>query len=355
MRKLYTKEKTSDEQYFYFLDILRWFCAINVVFWHYQFFYTEVIGAHVYSKFTPPFYKFLNFFYSGNLGAVTMFWMISGFVISFKYSGGFNSRKEFLLNRFARLYPLHILALILTAILQYSFLWRTGKFLVYTKNNFVDFFLNLFMINGWGPSNYISFNAPFWSVSLEIIIYVLFAVTLNKTYRYGPLLPIFFTGLFFILNKFHVHHNFALWECGEYFYIGVIINYYRKLLVGRRIWLFILVVSFFSLCDKSDRRLFIQLLIVMLVLFLDFSKKLMRVSKIKILGDISYSIYLIHFPITILILLAIHEFNLNQNKYASNMWFLFLYIICLNISGMLLYTFFEKPIRRKIKEIFSSQ
>ena len=84
------------------------------------------------------------------------------------------SGKEFFLLRFSRLYPLHFITLIIVCLLQLYSIKKTGSYIVYSNNDLKHFLLNLFFISGWGGYEGPSYNAPIWSVSLELFAYICF-------------------------------------------------------------------------------------------------------------------------------------------------------------------------------------
>ena len=107
------------------IELLRFISAFMVLVWHYQQFYLpynpfsnlEIILS---SRSIQPFYKLLNIFYNfGNKG-VDFFFIISGFVFAHVYLSKYNkaSFKTFFVNRLARLYPLHLLTLLVVLLLQ---------------------------------------------------------------------------------------------------------------------------------------------------------------------------------------------------------------------------------------------
>ena len=167
---------------FYYLELLRFFSAVSVLIYHYQHFfkpYTSFSTIDIsVNKFIQPFYSFLNILYNyGNLG-VPMFWAISGFVFAHVYLGKDKNvnGKQFFINRFARLYPLHFATLLIVALAQIINHKLFGNFQIYEFNDLYHFFLQVFFISAWGFEKGYSFNAPIWSVSIELIIYMLFLI-----------------------------------------------------------------------------------------------------------------------------------------------------------------------------------
>ncbi len=102
--------------YFVSLDLLRFICATSIVFWHYQGFYSGNQNSLVsFMAEDQPFYSYFKLFYNQTFLAVPIFWIISGIVLSHVYLNYKSTIdiKSFITNRFSRLYPLHIITLIL--------------------------------------------------------------------------------------------------------------------------------------------------------------------------------------------------------------------------------------------------
>ena len=72
--------------------------------------------------------------------------------------------------------PLHLLTLLLVAAGQLCFKASAGAYFVYPYNDLYHFFLNLFFASSWGFEKGLSYNAPVWSVSVEVALYALFFV-----------------------------------------------------------------------------------------------------------------------------------------------------------------------------------
>jgi peptidoglycan/LPS O-acetylase OafA/YrhL len=120
-----------------------------------------------------PFDNFLNLGFQKGFLAVQLFWMISGFVIANIYIGGNTSFSRFMRNRFARLYPLHFITLLIVAFLQFICYYFFDKTILYpvTTRYFIE---NLFSISSILHPGEQSFNGPIWSVSVELLAYVIF-------------------------------------------------------------------------------------------------------------------------------------------------------------------------------------
>jgi peptidoglycan/LPS O-acetylase OafA/YrhL len=119
--------------------------------------------------------------------------------------------------------------LTIVAILQFISLKLVGHWQIIGHNDPYHFFLNLFMVSNWGFQKGDSFNSPFWSVSVEISIYIIFALF----YRYLNKLWAATLGLFLfvLLQNFDVLTGIT--GCGKYFFAGVVIYSFlqQKLLI----------------------------------------------------------------------------------------------------------------------------
>jgi peptidoglycan/LPS O-acetylase OafA/YrhL len=161
---------------FYLLDALRGAASLSVVIWHYQGFFPSEI-------FTPeiqPLYTVLKPFYLYGFHAVELFFVLSGFVFFSQYLQKIQLRHvtplRFFVLRFSRLYPLHFVTLLFVAALLLVSQKIEGPSIGYPCNDAYHFVLNLLLISHWGLQKCFSFNGPTWSVSVEVLLYVLFFV-----------------------------------------------------------------------------------------------------------------------------------------------------------------------------------
>ena len=114
---------------FYGLDISRGFASLSVVFWHWQHF--AFVGTSLPQDFmreSLPLYEILRLFYEkGRLG-VDYFFLLSGFIFFWRYRESIKdkmvSARAFFVKRFSRLYPLHVLTLLIVALLQMLYFSR---------------------------------------------------------------------------------------------------------------------------------------------------------------------------------------------------------------------------------------
>ena len=124
--------------------------------------------SHAYSHFTG-WGSGYNFFRNATF-AVDIFFILSGIVLYHNYQLKIKNGmvKEFLLSRFLRLYPLHIIAMMLIPL---SLFISTGNaFPGWTlQPTFLRFFSDLLLLNNF--SGLVAFlNPPTWSISSELFV-----------------------------------------------------------------------------------------------------------------------------------------------------------------------------------------
>lgn len=145
-----------------------------------------VFAAHSYV--IDPYFS--HFLYKEGFVGVSFFFVLSGFIIAYNYQRKFEqekvSRPEFWVARFARIYPLHVIALFLLVI--------TGGYIgALNGDTILQFFSQLFLLHPFIPKTeyFFAFNSPSWSLGCEQLFYFLFpflALRLNKPNKLSWLL-----------------------------------------------------------------------------------------------------------------------------------------------------------------------
>uniref|UniRef100_UPI003B3A7C47 acyltransferase family protein n=1 Tax=Spirosoma sp. TaxID=1899569 RepID=UPI003B3A7C47 len=126
-----------------------------------------------------------EFIYNSDM-FVDFFFVLSGFVIVYNYKSisSFDQFKTFLQKRIVRVYPLHFLMLM--AFLGIELSKHSLSAYIHVNrlenehNNIYSFFTSLFLVNSikmFGIKD-VSWNIPSWSISAEMISYIVFGLTL---------------------------------------------------------------------------------------------------------------------------------------------------------------------------------
>ncbi len=169
---------------FYSLDVIRGLAALTVVVWHWQHFLLGGTDAGAFQQTGQPFYSQLALLYHWGWLAVDFFFSLSGFVFFWLYGQAVAERRvgagAFFVARFSRLYPLHLVTFIAVMLGQAFYRSENAAFFVYSFNDGYHAVLNLFMASGWGLEKGPSYNGPIWSVSIELLLYLMFFVLCRR-------------------------------------------------------------------------------------------------------------------------------------------------------------------------------
>ena len=301
--------------------------------------------------------------YLGRIGfyGVCMFYVLSGLTLYIVYqnkmNNGFNSIKLFLLKRFFRIFPLLWLVIFFSV---FRSLFFNNSYTEYGK-----LFLNLTGLFGFFSwSNYIGMGV--WSIGNELVFYSLFPIlifALHKSkslfffiYLFSFMLFIYFT--FFKLNDINAsdywHYYTNPLNHLFYFTSGLPIGVISKYKLNNKVLLsiFFSSVIFFlfwpiegseyNVSNGVNRVLFTLSSILISLFFLHRNISFPGFLKrfFSFLGEISYSIYLLHPIVITLVLLIGHRFfeksQMNDTIFVSISLFLTL------LSSYISYTYFEK-------------
>lgn len=321
---------------------------------------------------TKSFFSNENFqfiFKQANVG-VSYFFMLSGFVMIIAYHKKTKINfKDYMRNRFARIYPVYLLALLLLLAL----------FVISRQVRFTDFILNLFMVQAWVPNKALVFNIPAWSLSVELFFYALFPLVYNRYYskiNYIKLIvPII---LFWCVSQLVYHYLLGQTHLTDLFYSNTDIKYHpvfhlNAFLLGNLAGLYfvknsnkiknydlaiicvtalILIALKFPIGLNFHNGLLAVLFIPLIVLMSlnnGFITKLFNKKAFIFLGEISYGLYILQFIVWI----YISDYRLNKyfglDKAEDFLFCFFLRLSILIIISALSYVYIETPIRNRIK------
>lgn len=264
------------------LDSLRGLAAIFVVIYHYFFRYNEIFG---HDRMT------VSWAYWGKFG-VELFFLISGFVIFISLSKT-KRPLDFIVSRFARLYPAYIFSVVFTFIVVTCF-GLEGRGVSVTEA-----VGNLFILHEYLRIPHV--DGVYWTLTVEVTFYFIMLVfyifnKLDKVELYLTcvvLISIFSSFGFFDINKYI--YKILIIKHLSLFLMGILV--YKKLNFDFSLlqWA-CLVVNIFNISVVYD---FIGFIFVLCVLFLFFIsvryRPLFLDNRIFIfLGSVSYPLYLIH-------------------------------------------------------------
>lgn len=262
---------------------------------------------------------------------VDLFFVLSGIVMSLSYVDGEFGRfslREFMVRRLARVYPLHIVMLFANLLFR---LLRIGLVMAgvvaaapaaFEVNNAYSFFLNLLLLHSMGFIDYLSWNAPSWSISVEFYTYLVFGLivliaqqmrSLLWFYVLSGLLAVGSLGVIvFLLDKrsLGLQTDFGILRCFVSFFLGVLTVRIVKFSPGKlrpamqgllQLIAMIASIAIVSLAEANPALTFLAPLTfaVFLGSLLAYPNalvvpRILVASPLVWLGRRSYSIYMVH-------------------------------------------------------------
>ncbi|WDF59091.1 acyltransferase [Flavobacterium sp. KACC 22758] len=338
------------------LTFTRFLAAISIVIFHYgkkSFIFNNNIVSFI--------------FFNANV-CVSYFFVLSGFVMMIAYGNkSVFSVKDYFRNRFARIYPLYFFAILLVLFLQ-----------IRTKNlDLLGLFLNVLMIQTWIPGQALMFNPPGWSLSVEFLFYAIFPLVLNMfvkndNFKKNTIVII----LFWILSQVLFQTLFAFYEENESssmrdllmynplmhineFLIGNLAGYFfiKKIQDKRSNYDFpvLVIIGLVFLALKLPLNLnfhngLLAVLFIPLIILISlnngFITTLFQKKAFVFLGEISFGIYILQFPVYSLI----SAFSINKYLHLNDPTIVFfLRLVILIILSSFTYIYIEKPLGNKIR------
>ncbi len=289
------------------LDSWRGLCALWVALYHFR------VLSHVNDAWLTR-HGFI---------AVDFFFALSGFVIAHAYGDKLTSgahRVRFFLRRFGRLYPLHILTLAAVVAMETA-RWIVGLKLGHdlgrpafsNDTSLTALAANVLLVQGLGLFDRFSWNIPSWSISVELAVCVIFAAT--SVLRRPLATALVLAGGASLLLYWLAHND--PWEghtaltrgvCG--FFMGVLAQRLHGLFRARDWslpgWVeFAAPVLAFGAMWFWDQTLWpaSALMFAIIVFIFAFEagplSRLMKIPMLMAWGEVSYSIYLIHYPLVL--------------------------------------------------------
>nr|WP_315029596.1 acyltransferase [uncultured Chryseobacterium sp.] len=297
---------------------LRGIVALWVTFFHFSYFRSDIIQDIVGKGYV----------------AVDIFFVLSAFLLTVSYSErfkslNFNVIQTFYKKRINRIYPVYIVSVIVIAL----FFIDTSK----TK-----FLINAALVQCFFNPNYL-LNVVYWSLSTEWICYLVFPFMLWSVMRFkirGEILIIISLILRFILpylpDHLYLHSdipmqmgksskyldipyglNSLLRTVSSYFLgIGIVLLPRIKIKKDGFVIYAILILSVLLLYTEKGL-LLIPLLSALMIKYLykggtNYVKQFLETRVVYFLGNISYSLYIIHFIIVKQKIVILSSYHLNN-------------------------------------------
>lgn len=320
--------------YFRSIQVLRFAAALYVTLFHI---------THWWNYNEDSFPKLFRFGY----GAVDLFFVISGFVIvqsACTLQPGWASMLEFLKNRLGRIYPAYWLFLLL---------FIAAGMIDISGRTWGGFWRAFFLIPG-----YKSIIITTWTLRYEMYLYFLMAlIVINRKLKY---VLYFLFGLALAANIMKLLapllHNWQIPIYGLYnefmleIFIGAAIwLLYQKVPVWLAIGLSIIGLVWFFTPIKTQTSHLLDFGIPSAMLIagltaLEFHRKINVPEFLVLLGNASYSLYILHTPVISTVLKNI------KIEYATNKLVLLLLVVITLVLAVYSYLYIERPILRWLKK-----
>jgi peptidoglycan/LPS O-acetylase OafA/YrhL len=360
----------STKPHYPILDGLRGVAALMVVAFH-------IFEAHATSYLDQT----INHGYL----AVDFFFLLSGFVIGYAYDDRWNklTLSEFFKRRLVRLQPMVVIGMVIGAIgfyFQQSTLWPMishvpiWKMLAIMLIGFTLLPITTAMdIRGWNEMH--PLNGPGWSLLFEYIANVLYAVFIRKFSNKALSILVFCAGCLLIhltitspagnvvggwtLDATHLHIGFA--RVLYPFFAGLLLSRTVKLRQVKNafLWCSLLVIAILAMprIGGSERlwmnglyESFAIIFIFPLIVYLGASgdaKSKYPTRLGKFLGDISFPIYITHYPLIYIYTGWVYDHKYSMQQVYPYAILVFISSIAIAYACLKLY---DEPVRRWLQK-----
>lgn len=315
---------------------LRGIVALWVAFFHFSFFRNEFIQDIVGKGYV----------------AVDIFFVLSAFLLTVSYSEKFKELnykiiEVFYKKRINRIYPVYIISVIFIV-------------LFLKKSSVSGFLINATLLQCFFNPDYL-LNVVYWSLSTEWVCYLIFPFMLWLVLHYkirSEILIISSLVLRFVLPYFpdnlylgsevRVEMGKSLWYLDDYYGLVSLLRTISSYFLGIGVALlpqfkmkkenfiiYIILILFISMLFVEKGLLFIPLLSAFMIKYLyegkqNYLKAFLETKAVYFLGNISYSLYIIHYMV------KKQDFVIINNYHLNNLLLIYLSLLLSYLSYMLI-------------------
>jgi len=331
------------------LTATRAVAAIMVVIHHF--------GYNIY-----PFSLLPGLFHSGNI-AISYFFVLSGFVLYISYYQKDMPYLEYFKRRVGRIVPVYMLALFMFIAVALGLYHYT-----ISKDFIKQIVYCALFLQAYFPNYALSLNSPSWTISVEMLFYVLFPLFLFFQKKYLKLFVVMTIGFFLLsqaIHLLHYHPGIELQKEGEgptfynplihisQFLMGMIGGYlYNQIKPGSTKYKFLPLLFFILILVSIILRpgnlsyhvgLLDPLFMAFIISVAVKNPKFLNIKFFVFLGEISYGIYILQWPVY-----KFMEAINDPHLHIPQPYFFFVSLGVLLATASVSYLYFEKPLRNKI-------
>jgi peptidoglycan/LPS O-acetylase OafA/YrhL len=340
------------------LDALRILASAGIVLLHYADYVAEVPFARFMAGYTRHFNLFVD-----------LFFVISGFVIASQYLGRVSDGwaiGRFLWRRFARIYPLHLVTL--AFYVGIALLAHLGSTHVENpaRYPFSDIPAQVFLLHAIDGQR-LTFNFPSWSLSAEMVCYLLFPLMAFVGLRKPRLIVVAAVVMAIGLTAYCAFmgvepwpdwiNQGGAWRALPAFLLGVALYLFRARLARVPVGMTLLpafvlyVVAGWALPVLAGLALIYLVAIAAVQCDLSAARTVLSRSGVGRWAHLTYSTYMLHMPVaTVVITLGGRLFAPGAG--VARLAMVVVAMIVLALVSATSYRLFENRVRRRLNEMF---
>jgi len=355
----------SDNSRLHSLDAMRGMAAFCVLFYHWEhMLYVYGTEKLILGKLQLPLPGHsLAFFLHGDR-AVDIFFVISGFVFYWLYSMKIADKSisavRFSVLRISRLYPLHWLTIVIVIGLSAIYAHNHELFFDIRPYSVSQIIQGVVGVSSWlRPMQVL--NEPFWSVSVELLLYLIFFI-LCRFFSTSWWAALLLAGLGLTIR--HININLMRGVVG-YFLGGAAYYVFHWLSTRERARLYLYGmglltvlgwVALLTLGSVLKKELQSDLVFAVTIIFIALLERRLPsfCTRLSWMGDISYSVYLIHYPLQIAMVVVNNALGGDMGSF-HHAWSFPLFVAIVIPLGFLSYHCFEMPVQRFLRDQFEAR